>query len=256
MSKNQKSINIFKTFFEERMGADRYLINDYSLSSNYPLSMMVSVDIGGSSGGNCWGDYSTQYDNSNSYIADCIARDIQYNLRNIAQFFHLDEEKIKSISVEQSKSISFNAVATNTSSGDYYGNYTNYALFAVDVLNILKQVMTHQDYEVLQGFASNVKMLKDHEFKSSTLVKEEEEIVNKIESFSNTKKDELLKIKKSIEDTQKRLAFLQESLTNFEKTKLKEYSNLTELLKSIRTQINAHNDPQATKSTKITKLKQ
>lgn len=249
MSKNQKAINIFKEFFEERIGADSYDIKEYSLKSNYPLSMMISVETGGSSGGSCWGGHTAQYDKHDGDITYSIARDIQYKLRGLSHSFNLDEEKIKEISIKEAENLRWSDVGTKTDGGDYYGNYTKYKLFAVDALAILKQVMATKNYEILQGVASTIKLVKDREYKSADLLKQEQELVNKIGAFPDVKSDERDRTEKALQDAKKRVATLTEHLKTFDTKKSKEKSNLTNQLEAVRKQRIAHDGPDVAQCT-------
>ena len=234
MSKNQKSINIFKEFFEENMGADTYDIEQYGLKSNYPLSMMISAETGGSRGGDCYGGYTARYDKNDDDISRDIASDIQYKLRGLAHSFNLDEEKIKELSITAAENVRWSYVGSKSYGGDYYGNNTTYKMFAVDVLPILKEVMKSEDYAIIQGVASTIKSVKDSEYRSADLLKQEQDLVNKIGAFPEVKSDERDKTEKALQDAKKRVADLTEYLKTFDTKKSKEKSNLTTQLEKVR----------------------
>ena len=240
MSKNQKSINIFKEFFQEKMGANTYDTSEYKLTENYPLSMMIHVESGGSTGGSCWGSHTAQYDKHDSDITNSIAGDIQYNLRGLAHSFNLDEEKIKILSFWWAERVLCNDVGSKSDGGDYYGNYTKYKMFAVDALSILKQVMIPKDYEILEGVASTIKLTKDREYKSADLLNKEQELVNKIGNFSEVKSDERDKTEKNLQNAKNLVEQLTQNLKNFDDKKNQDKSKLTTQLEKVRKERIAH----------------
>lgn len=249
MSKNQKSINIFKEFFQEKMGADPYDIEKFNLKGNYPLLMMCQAETGGSSGGDCWGGRTSDYDKHESDIVDSIARDVQYKLRGLAHSFNLDEEKIKTLSIEEAKSVRWSYVGSKEEGGDYYGNHTEYKMFPVDALKILKEVMDKKDYEILEGVASTVKLVKDREYKSADLLKQEQELVNKIGAFVDVKSEELEKTKKALQDAKQRVVALTARLNSFDTQKSKEKSTLKTQLEKVRKERMAHDGPDVAQCT-------
>ena len=265
---NQKLINKLEEFFTDNQSSNNYNVKDFKLKDNFPVSILVKNSPGGSSGGDCWGGYTSRYDNSQQEQISELYNEIKYKLRDISDALEISEPLFDKSCSEKAQEIQYSEIGSDEDSGgDYYGNYTKYCIFEVNILNFFKPLVSkiinaqindfHHDtpkvkanFEVLEGFAANFKQKQDVLFTAKVKSERQQELEDKIKNFNDTKKKAKDTILKNIAHYRSALDSLTSQLDKFEDVSNKNLKKLKDDLKSIQ-----QSDTTPVKSNKTKKIK-
>lgn len=203
---------------------------DHSDSNGFTFSVKVS----GAEGGNCWGDYATQFRTSRDDIIEEMQSEISYRVKEYLD--NLNVTLPSEILNEKSYSLAGELVDSSydsTSESEYYGNYRDYDKYFVsinEILNFLDDSITKEDKEKILSLAKIAQdevVLENTKENSYNYLKETEKKINNFEVSSSQEekqlKSQLERLKKDVESITKKLSNLEKSqskdLQNLEKTK-------------------------------------
>lgn len=244
---NKKLVNQLESFFEENQAVNSYNLKEFNLKENFSDSVLVKNSPGGSSGGDCWGGYTSRYDNSQEKQTYDLYIDIKYKLNPLAELIGLSDDVFDKASSDKAQEIYYSDIgSTEDNDGDYYGNYTKYAIFEVNILKFFKPLVLEftknlnrdnskvkTNFEVLEGFMANFKQKEDVLFVAKVKNQRQEELEDKIKTFDVNKKKAKDDIKNNIIRYKQILEGFTSGLENFEQVSSKELKKLKDELKSI-----------------------
>lgn len=144
---------IFNKFLESNHERNNYFHNENSyryFNANYPDCILIEVEKGGSSGGNCWNDDPSEPYEKDSYeIEEEIVTELKYRIS------HLMEELNVDTNTKEYKRNSFATVykmneVNEKHINEYYGNYRTEAIYAIKIKDLLEDLLTKEENEVLE----------------------------------------------------------------------------------------------------------
>ena len=151
---NQKFLNKLKDFSQYL--DHKYDIKTFKLKESYAESMLVKAYIGGSRGGDCWGGHTCEYEESERNIIDSLASSVKYTLMHYFEDYIMvvPEEVIKEHISSYSR---YDYIAKNNDCSDYYGNYSEEALYEIPIYPLMKKLLDNEHFQIFKSFLSNEK---------------------------------------------------------------------------------------------------
>lgn len=202
-----------------------YDIEKYSLKESYAESFLIEANIGGASGGDCWGGRSHDYEKDSDDIVSDISSSLSYK---IMRFFSdyvmvIPEDTVKDHLNNLSR---YDYIGKNSDGGDYYGNYSEYGIYEIPMYPLMKKMLDDEHFQIFKNYFSNEKNKINSVFQKAKKEKEIKELALKIESFESKKLQEKERMKNDIKQYEEILNNLKNKLKNFESDKNKELNNL------------------------------
>jgi len=155
---NNELKEIFDKFLDSNHERNNYFHNENSyryFNANYPDCILIEVEKGGSSGGNCWNDDPSEPYEKDSYeIEQEIVIELKYRIANLMEDLNVD---IKSKDYQRN---SFATVykmneVNEKHINEYYGNYRTEAIYAIKIKDLLEDLLTTEEKEVLEESLHN-----------------------------------------------------------------------------------------------------
>lgn len=237
--KNQALVNQFEKELADIQISIGYITKEHELKKNFTGSVLVKCSPGGASGGNCYGGRSSDYYNSDSQQESELKSEISYQLRELCQLLNIDKKSFEDACQESASNLigGYSYLDERSDSSDYYGNYTSYRVYQVDILKFFKPLINEtnqREFEVLQGYIANYSQQQDIIFKENVRISEINTLNEKIKNFDKEKNTQLTRLKTDIKDTNNRLTQLMKNLDDFEKNSEKERHSLEKKLKDLQ----------------------
>lgn len=227
---DKKFLNKVKEFSEYL--DHTYDIEKFKLKESYSQSLLVSATIGGSSGGDCWGGRTSDYEVRTEDIVDSLSSSISYRLMSFFSDYIMVEPD-KTIQEHLKDYGRYDYVASMSDNSDYYGNHTEEGLYAVPVYPLMKKLLDDEHFQILKSYLSNEKHKLDKTFLDNKTAKRIAELTAKIASFENDKTKEFSNLKSNIENYENILKSLKEKVKDFQNQKSKELKTLKDELNSL-----------------------
>lgn len=148
---------LFNNFLIGNEKTNRYYdSNEYGnyFDANYPDSLLIKVKKGGSAGGNCYNDDpSEEYDNS--YMEGDIVYAITTSIEPLCNNLNIDvnSELVKSVLGGLAFMIVLEPMKTEVHEetiDEYYGNCTIEGIYAIKLTEIVKPLVTEEEYKIFQ----------------------------------------------------------------------------------------------------------
>lgn len=228
--------DIFQKFFEDYVGSNSYPASKYGLRESYANSVMVEVTSGGSSGGDCYGGYTSRYDKNDADMQEEMFDEILYKFKDLCLNFGISQESFKKVAKEKTENLlSAHSHITDTDEGgDYYGNYTSYRLYEINVLNLLDGLLDDNTFHELQEFASDYSEKADKNLQQQQLKDEEINLLAQVENFDNKSDEEKTKLKTNLADYKKKVVHIEKLLAGFDLKIAKDKKNLEKKLADVQ----------------------
>lgn len=152
---NTELKEIFDKFLTENYENNNYFNSESSyryFKGNYPESILVQVEKGGSSGGNCWNDNPSEpYERESEDIEQDIISSIKSRLYTLTEELSLDlKSKEARVSLFSATHTAMNNEVHEKFINEYYGNYTLESIYAIDIKSLLEDILTKEDFAVLE----------------------------------------------------------------------------------------------------------
>lgn len=215
---------------------DIFLSNAYRLKNELNLHLENSVTLslfeiktGGSEGGDCWGGHTSPFSVNSEDQKDELIEDIRYEFIkkvNTLVNHKYDEDRFDKILEKIAIENKYNSVTTFSSYGDYYGNGSDYDVIGIPILDTLRKILDYTDYCTIESVFEEEKNNRLNELNSNKNKEDLEKVNKTINNFENNQAASLVKLKKELEDAQKRVTIIENKLSNFEKNQNKELKNL------------------------------
>lgn len=228
---NQKFLNKVKEFAQEL--DHQYDIEKFKLKESYATSLLITANIGGSSGGSCWGNHSCEYDVSDNEIIDRVASSIGYTMMNYFSDYIMVEYNMV-IKKHLSNLSSYDYITYVSNGGDYYGNYDKEGIYEFPIYPLVKLLLDDEHYQIFKSYLSNQKKKIEEIFIDRKTAEKIEEINKKIETFESDKAKELANIKETIQRYESQLKILKEEANKFATKKTESLKKLKEELKQLQ----------------------
>ena len=218
-----------------------FLYEEYKYNSNEVNGFSLSVDTGGASGGNCWGDRARPYDKSDSDIIDDINN---YIIEKTKSYFNILNIEIEdSVFYRKTYDLAENLKNNYYDSdchNDYYGNYTNYNKYFVtihDILNIASDELSDSYKEKILEISDKVEHVILNENDKENKFKTLQHLIKQVNDFNGTTKIEEDNLKKKIERTKKEIVSLNKQLENFQKKKENELKSINKKVSELTNEL-------------------
>lgn len=223
---------------------DTELFND--LKNNFEAcehsdvnGISFTVEAGGSKGGNCYGDSSTEFHITATEMIDSIQEQIISASENYFYMLqvNLPEDSLRQQSYNLAETIVDTPYNTIYDS-DCYGNhseYNKYFVSIVDILNFLDGTILEQDKEKILSIvqeAQNEVFSENMKKSQYSLLKETEK---NIDNFKRNSDNEEKQLQSSLERAKKEVVNISKKLDNLEKQQLDNLKQLEKTKKDIIT---------------------
>lgn len=189
-------------------------INDYSIVS-CPEGVTIDITVGGSRGGNCWGDRTCEYDVNHSEIQKELEDSIKYYFNKIQP--SLSQSNIEDFIVKYSMEYNYD---TKSEGGDYYGNYTKYNVYELkflDMLNYLEeQKLLEDDKEKYLEIYHSIVDINIEKLKEQNRLERISVLEKNLANLDKNKTLNLQQLKQSEEALEKQLQSVRKKITKFD----------------------------------------
>lgn len=151
--------------------------------------ILIRAETEGASGGSCWDEEAVEdYYISESAIQQEIESSLSSHLHQISAELRLDYEAVDRVCEKFSQNALGQEIATTTES-EYYGNYSRYNLYSVDLGVLMSHVMSQEDFAIFANLLLMPNKKEVELFKSQrhserqNLVLQIEALQSQLESF-------------------------------------------------------------------------
>lgn len=134
---------------------DKFFIeNDernHYFNANYPDCILVESEKGGYSGGSCWNDDPAEpYEKESYEIERDVFNELNYRLYSLAEGLNIN---LKSKEAQNILSVDFYKLneVHERHTDEYYGNSRTDAIYAIKLIDILEQLLTKEEFEILES---------------------------------------------------------------------------------------------------------
>lgn len=152
--KNEELKELFDKFLAENYESNNWFNSESHryFKGNYPESILIQVEKGGSSGGNCWNDNpSIPYERDAEEIESDIISSIKSRLYLLVDELNLDlKSKESRMSLFSATHKAMENEVHEKFINEYYGNYTLESIFSVDLRELLVNILSEEQFEVLE----------------------------------------------------------------------------------------------------------
>lgn len=246
---NMQLVETFKNFLENNKSGQSYLSKEYKrLSTDISTSIVVDVRTGGASGGNCWNDDpAAAYREDREEIIDDINSSLLSAVKSILDELGVDKKQYEFV-VSNLAYNQMDAEVTDRTEYEYYGNYTEYKLYAVTVSEIFEPLLTEDQKAIFNMVLEDFSNTSNKVFQNEKLSESVTQLEAKIKTFDAIKANE----KKRMLDQMK---VLEKSLENFDARTYKEKKSLKTQLESAQNELEKLNAPEPVVKAKAKKIK-
>lgn len=148
----EETKQIIDKFLNSNEESNNYFNNKSSyhyFDANYPDCILVKVEKGGSSGGNCWNDDPSEpYEKETYEIEQDISSEVKYRIYQLAEDLNINLKSDKNRSLFSS---SFRGDEVHEESqNEYYGNYRTEAIYAIKIKDVLENLLTKEEFDILE----------------------------------------------------------------------------------------------------------
>lgn len=238
---NTKFLNKVKEFAENFNKG--YEVSQFKLDKPYENSILLAATIGGSSGGNCWGGHTSDFEKHDSEIQSSLKSDLIYAVSELKEYFKNDIDFNKYVSSMNS----YNNIDSQSNDYDYYGNHTKTGLYEFSLYKIMKDCLPDDLFQIFKSYWSNRENVIIKVFEDKKTMETIKNLESKIENFEKDKEEELKKLKNNLQHYKAIIESLEKSLSVFQNKKTTELNDLNSSLDKIK------NENEISKSQKINK---
>lgn len=245
---NMELAEFFKNFLEDNKKGQSYYRKEYKdLHMDISAYIVVNVHTGGARGGNCWNDdpacpYREDRDDIIDDIKSTVLSAVQYTFEELGVDKKEYEFVVANLAYNQ-----FDADVSERTEYEYYGNYTEYKLYAVPVAEIFEPLLNEEQKEVFKKVLEDFTNGTNKVFQNEKLSKSASELETRIQNFDSIKSKEKKVMLDQIKNLQKRLE-------DFDAKAYKEKKALKTQLEGVQNEIEKLNTPEPkVKSKKIKK---
>lgn len=195
----------FEDFIKSVINCNQYDINTFEIKENMIGKLLISIHVGGSSGGSCWNnDPSVPYKKEEEEIKEDIASQIDSALKEFCNGLGNLQDDIKKLSSNYAEKLYQNEIADNYEN-EYYGNCSIKNLYALDLKDFFREAICKEDYDLFEKSLFSIKQKEDPIFENKIFSLKEKELLEKLENFDNIKSNEKNRLEKDLENLAKRI---------------------------------------------------
>jgi len=225
----EELIEKFTDFITDTQKTNEYTITHHKLRDNFIGKYITEVEIGGSSGGNCWND-----DPSNAYSVDSSERAdrLSENIISHFQYFLKDIGFVTDLQVTAQRLADDMVYSPfdEYSNNEYYGNYTTYGLFSVDLRDVFKKTLDGDTYDLFEKSLASVKEVEDPLILKTELMTQKEELTQVLNAFDSSKARDKKQIKAQLDKLQKMYDEFDSNIDSQKKTLQKQFNDVEKKL--------------------------
>lgn len=203
-----------------------YDIEKFKLQKSYSQSLLLTAEKSGSEGGNCWDEKTSEYERSDKSIMLYL----EYSLLNILHHYfdnYLVPEYKKIVKEHISdNSNAFNYLDYTSDDSDYYGNYTNTAIYEFKIYPLFKKLISEDDFQIFKSYLSNEKNKINKIYNDKKLEENIQKNKIKINSFEYEKLQKFNTLQEELKKHENIVISLKKDIENFDRNKNQELQNL------------------------------
>lgn len=221
----------FESFIKSVLACNNYDINTFEVKENMIGKILISIHVGGSSGGSCWNnDPSVPYRKEEEEIKEDIANEIESSMKEICESVGNLQIDIKALSSSYAENLYNNEIA-NHYENEYYGNCTIKNLYALDLKDFLKDALCKEDYQIFEKSLYLIRKIQDPIFENKFFSSKEKELLEVLGKFDSLKSNEKARLEKELENLTKKINI-------FDKNTAKEKEKIEKELSEVRENLN------------------
>lgn len=200
---------------------------------DHPDYAIVEIVAGGSQGGNCWGDYSCQFNVSENEMEKELIGGIEYFTKQLNLSFNNEEiqEFINKNDIRYK-------YEEKSESSDYYGNYTNthiHKIYFLELLDFIKEKsFLEEDKELYLQVYSVIVNKNKKKLEEKTHLQKIADIEKKLLNLDKDKNKNRNNLEKEKVRLKKQLNIIEERILNFENDFTEEKKKLNQELKNLQ----------------------
>lgn len=227
---DQKFLNKVKEF-SQRLD-HKYDIEKFKLNESYSDSLLITANIAGSSGGDCYGGRTSEYDIGDDEIISDLSSSISYILMEYFSEYIMVECLI--VTKEHLSNLShYDYIAHDTDYSDYYGNHSEEGLYQFPIFPLVKLMLDDEHFQILKSYLSNQKSKIEKVFIDRKTAQQIVDIKQKLESFESDNAKELKDLQENVKRYESTLKSFKESIQNFSSKKTENLHRLQQELKKL-----------------------
>lgn len=122
-------------------------------NANYPDCILIEIEKGGSSGGNCWNDNPSEpYEKEHDELEKEIINAIINRVSPLSEELNIDlKSKEAKVSFFTHAYDAINNEVREKHTNEYYGNYTTEVIYAINIKSVLESIMHKEDIEIFDS---------------------------------------------------------------------------------------------------------
>ena len=196
---------IFEEFLKSTKSANQYEIEAFKLRQNVSDMVLVTAYIGGSSGGNCWNSNpSVPYRKDSEEIEDDIASSIKSAFGEVTEKLGISENVLELVAKNFAEDLRHNDLDTKTN-GDYYGNYSEYAVYGVPVKEFFNKILSNSNVAILEEVLADFTSVEDKAYQNKVLREQEADLEKKLKEFDEVHTKEKQQLANQVQNLTRRL---------------------------------------------------
>lgn len=224
---DQKFLNKVKDF-SQRLD-HKYDIEKFKLNESYSDSLLITTKISGSSGGDCYGGHTSDYDVGDNEIISDLSSSISYILMEYFSEYIMVECLI--VTQEYLSNLNhYDYIAHDTDYSDYYGNHSKEGLYQFPIFPLVKLMLDEEHFQIFKSYLSNQKSKIEKVFIDRKTAQQIVDIKQKLESFEIDKAKELKDLQENVKRYENMLISLKKHSENFTVKKIDELNSLKKQL--------------------------
>jgi hypothetical protein len=221
--------------------------------------IIVTYSTGGSSGGNCYGGYTSRFDDSESEQIDSL-------VDNMSFCYDFDEalgkvytkKDVDAVCTKFAEDIvnGYSYFADYEEGYDYYGNYRAYKVASIEISAFFEKVLSHEDFALFKTVFDERHLEQEKQDRIAKNLEALKKVNEQLDEFSQTQDKNRANLEKEVQRTEALLEKLKKNLSGFDQQSEKESKQLIKQRKSLEQNLEADGvDYQAQAQTHANKKK-
>lgn len=204
--------------------------------------IIVTYSTGGSSGGNCYGGYTSRFDDSESEQIDSL-------VGNMSFCYDIDESLGKLYSKKDVEAVctkfaediinGYSYFADYEEGYDYYGNYRSYKVASIDIAEFFEKVLNKEDFALFKTVFDERRIEQEKQDRIAKNLDTLKKINEQLAAFSQTQEKNRINLAKEIQHTEVLLEKLKKNLAGFDQQSEKESKQLIKQQKNLEQNLQA-----------------
>lgn len=199
---NQSELKGIFAQFIQYVQVGEYMTERFGLQGNYADKVVIDITVGGASGGSCWDDSpACPFTRREKEIQSELRDELRYKFSEVTDKLDIPTEKVLEVCTKLVNDGKYSEVGSFCQ-GEYYGNYTDYQAYAVDMKDFFKEVLYVTQYEVFEEALREFTQVAEIDFSYNSLTKRQTVLAEKLVKIDDQRKGEKTQLEREIKKLQ------------------------------------------------------